>query len=126
MLRKIFATNEIPERVESGNGPSFNSADFKTFAEEIVFKHYRATPEHPRANEEAESFMKVLNRTGQIAHNEGRSGCIEILDYLECIMSVKRNVANVILVVTVYRNGRLINYENRKLVIKSRDTTVFM
>lgn len=37
------------------------------------FKHHRVTPEHPRANGEAESFMKVLNKTEQIAHSEGTS-----------------------------------------------------
>ena len=47
--------------------------DFKLFAEEMGFEHYRVTPEHPRANEEAESFMKVLNKTEQIAHSDGTS-----------------------------------------------------
>ena len=46
------------------------------------FKHHRVTPEHPRANGEAESFMKVLNKTEQIAHNEGRSACIAIQNML--------------------------------------------
>ena len=77
--RLIFG---IPERVESDNGPLFNSAEFKAFAEEMGFKHHRVTPEHPRANGEAESFKKVLNKTEQIAHNEGRSGCIAIQNML--------------------------------------------
>ena len=81
-LRKIFATHGIPERVESDSGPPFNSAEFKVFAEEMGFKHHRVTPEHPRANGEAESFMKVLNKTEQIAHNEGRSGCIALQNML--------------------------------------------
>ena len=72
-LRKIFATHGIPERLETDNGPPFNSTDFQKFAEEMGFKHHRVTPEHPRANGEAESFMKVLNKTEQIAHSEGRS-----------------------------------------------------
>lgn len=63
----------IPQRIESDNGPPFNSKDFKLFAEEMGFKHHRVTPEHPRANGEAESFMKVLNKTEQIAHSEGKS-----------------------------------------------------
>ena len=71
----------IPERLETDNGPPFNSTDFQKFAEEMGFKHaeemgfkhHRVTPEHPRANGEAESFMKVLNKTEQIAHSEGRS-----------------------------------------------------
>ena len=33
-------------------------------------EHHRVTPEHPRANGEAESFMKVLNKTEQKAHND--------------------------------------------------------
>ena len=72
-LRKVFATHEIPERLESDNGSPFNSTDFRNFAEEMGFKHHRVTPEHPRANGETERFMKVLNKTEQIAHSEGRS-----------------------------------------------------
>ena len=70
-LRKIFATHGIPKKVESDNGPPFSSTDFKGFAEEMGFEHHRATPEHPRANGEAESFMKVLSKTEQIAHSDG-------------------------------------------------------
>ncbi|MEW8584399.1 MAG: RNase H-like domain-containing protein, partial [Candidatus Thiodiazotropha sp.] len=81
-LRKIFATHGIPERVESDNGPPFNSAEFKGFATEMGFRHHRVTPEHPRANGEAESFMKVLNKTEQIAHNEGRSSSTAIQNML--------------------------------------------
>ena len=72
-LRKIFATHGIPERLESDNGPPFNAMEFKIFAEEMGFKHHRITPEHPRANGEAESFVKVLNKTEQIAHSDGKS-----------------------------------------------------
>ena len=72
-LQKIFATHGIPQRIESDNGPPFNSSDFREFTAEMGFQHHRITPEHPRANGEAESFMKVLNKTEQIAHSEGRS-----------------------------------------------------
>ena len=72
-LRKVFAMHGIPERLKSDYGPPFNPTDFRNFAEEMGFKHHRVTPEHPRANGEAERFMKVLNKTEQIAHSEGRS-----------------------------------------------------
>lgn len=72
-LRGFFATFGIPERLETDNGPPFNSTDFKEFSEEMGFLHHRITPEHPRANGEAERFMKVLNKTEQIAHSEGRT-----------------------------------------------------
>ena len=81
-LRKIFATHGIPEIVESDNGPPFNSTDFHAFAQKMGFRHHRVTPEHPRANGEAESFMKVLNKTEQIAHNEGRSSSSTIQNML--------------------------------------------
>ena len=48
-----------------------SSTDFKGFAEEMGFEYHRVTPEHPRANGETESFMKVLNKTEQIAHSDG-------------------------------------------------------
>ena len=69
-LRKIFATHGVPVRVESDNGPPFHSVEFNEFAKEMGFLHHRVTPEHPRANGEAESFMKVLNKTEQIAHRK--------------------------------------------------------
>ena len=58
----------IPRRLETDNGPHFNSSEFAKFAKEEGFKHHRVTPLHPQANSEAESFMKVLNKTEQIAH----------------------------------------------------------
>lgn len=66
-LRKIFATHGIPGRVETDGGPPFNSSNFKEFAEEMGFQHHIVTADHARANGEAESFMKVLNKTEQIA-----------------------------------------------------------
>ena len=83
-LRKIFATHGIPEQLESDNGPPFSSSDFKKFAEEIEFIHHKVTPEHPRANREAESFMKVLNKTEQMAHSEGQS----INTAIQCMLMV--------------------------------------
>ena len=81
-LGKIFATHGIPERVESDNGPPFNSVEFNKIAKEMGFRHHRVTPEHPRANGEAESFMKVLNKTEQIAHSEDKSSSTAIQNML--------------------------------------------
>lgn len=71
-LQKIFATHGTPRRLESDNGPPFNSRDFEEWADVEGFQHHRVTPEHPRANGEAESFMKLLNKQEQIAHCQGR------------------------------------------------------
>lgn len=66
-LKKIFATHGTPERVESDKGPSFTSKEFAEFAATEGFTHHRVTPLHPRANGEAESFMKLVNKTEQRA-----------------------------------------------------------
>ena len=72
-LKKVFATYGTPEKIESDNGPPFNSKEFDTFAQEEGFKHHRITPLHPRANGEAENFMKLLNKTEQRARLENKS-----------------------------------------------------
>ena len=69
---KIFATYGIPRKIQSDNGPPFNSEDFRRFAEEEGFNHETVTPLHPRANGEAESFMRVINKTEQITALQSR------------------------------------------------------
>ena len=71
-LKKTFGHNGIPRRLESDNGPPFNSKEFADSAEEEGFEHHRVTPLHPRANGEAERFMQLLNKTEQIAHIQGK------------------------------------------------------
>eukprot|EP00794_Sanderia_malayensis_P020866 gene20866-22918_t len=61
-LKKMFATHGTPKRIESNNGPPFTSKEFAEFAEKEGFYHHRVTPDHPRANGAAESFMKTLNK----------------------------------------------------------------
>ena len=73
-LKKIFAHHGIPKRVQSDNGPPFNSKEFAAFAEEEGFQHHRVTPLHPRANGQVERFMQILNKTEQIAHLQGKTG----------------------------------------------------
>ena len=81
-LKKMFATHGTPERVESDNGPPFNSNEFAKFAEDEGFHHHKVTPHHARANGEAESFMKMLNKTEQIARLQGQDNTIAIQNML--------------------------------------------
>ena len=71
-LKRMFGHHGIPQRVDSDNGLPFNSEEFAQFAAHEGFVHHRITPEHPRANREAERFMQTLNRTEQIAHLQGK------------------------------------------------------
>ena len=68
-LKHIFATYGTPKRIESDNGPPFNSKDFNEFAKQEGFQHHRVTALHPRANGEVET----LNKVEQIASLQGKS-----------------------------------------------------
>ena len=81
-FKKVFATYGTPEKIESDNGPPFNSKEFDTFAQEEEIKHHRITPLHPRANGEAENFMKLLNKTEQRARLENKSAKTAIQELL--------------------------------------------
>ena len=67
----MFATHAVSRQLESDNGPPYNSREFAGFAKTEGFHHHRVTPEHARANGEAESFMKLLIKTEQITHLKG-------------------------------------------------------
>ena len=68
----MFAHHGTPQRVDSDNGPPFNSEEFAQFAQHEGFTHHRITAEHPRANGEAERYMQAINKTEQIAHLQGK------------------------------------------------------
>ena len=70
-LKTMFSTHGTPRQLESDNGPPFDSKEFVEFAKTEGFHHHRVTPGHARANGEAESFMKLLNKTEQIAYLQG-------------------------------------------------------
>ena len=79
----MFATRGTPRQLESDNGLPFNSREFAEFAKTERFHHHRVTPEHARANGEAESFMKLLNnKTAQITHLKSGNSSTAIQEML--------------------------------------------
>ena len=72
-MKHIFATYGTPRRIESDNGPPFNSKELNEFAKQEGFQHHRVTALHPRANGEVERFMQTLNKTEQIANLQGKN-----------------------------------------------------
>ena len=81
-LKTMFATHGTPRQLQSDNGPPFNSREFAMFAKTEGFHHHRVTPEHARANREAESFMKLLNKTEQIARLNGGKSSVPVQEML--------------------------------------------
>lgn len=78
----MFATHGTPRRLESDNGPPFQSKEFADFSEKEGFHHHHVTPGHARANGEVENFIKLLNKTEKIAHVQGQNNNIAIQEML--------------------------------------------
>ena len=55
------------------NGPPFTSHAFKVFATELGFKHRKITPLWPKANAEAERFMRTLGKAIRTARTEQKN-----------------------------------------------------
>lgn len=72
-MKEVFATYGTPRIIESDNGPPFNSENFTEFGEEEGFHHHRITPLHPRANGQAEQFMRMVNKCERIAELQGKN-----------------------------------------------------
>ena len=71
VLNRLFSTFGAPEVYKSDNGSPFQSHRFSEFAKKWGFRHRRVTPEWPRANGKAESFMKKLGKVLKTAEVEG-------------------------------------------------------
>ncbi|KAK3748859.1 hypothetical protein QZH41_012061, partial [Actinostola sp. cb2023] len=68
---KIFSEYGIPEKLRSDNGPPFNGNEFREFANYLGFLHRTITPYWPRANGEAERFMRTIKKAVKAALIEG-------------------------------------------------------
>ena len=72
-LDAIFSRQGIPDVLKSDNGPPFTSLEFNKFAEYLGFQHRRVTPCWPKANGEAERFMRALEKAIRTATVESRN-----------------------------------------------------
>ncbi|CAB4033532.1 PREDICTED: uncharacterized protein K02A2.6-like [Paramuricea clavata] len=81
-LDKIFATHGIPDLLKTDNGPPFTSHAFKVFARELGFKHRKVTPLWPKANAEAERFIRTLGKAIRTARTEQKNWEKELQKFL--------------------------------------------
>ena len=82
VLDKVLSLFGIPDVIKSDNGPPFNSENFHKFAVSTGFKHRRITPLWPKANGEAERFMRNLNKVVKAAEAEHKSWKQELYKFL--------------------------------------------
>ena len=81
-LDKIFSGFGVPKEVKTDNGPPFNSADFRMFAEYLGFSHRKITPHWPQTNGEVERFMCTLEKAIRTAQIEGKPWKQELYTFL--------------------------------------------
>lgn len=59
----IFSLFGYPSEVVTDNGPPWDSTDLANYFKSRNIKHHPSIPLWPRSNGQAESFMKVINKT---------------------------------------------------------------
>ena len=62
VIDKIFSEFGVPRVFKTDNGSPFNSNEFKLFSSELGCHHRKITPYWPRANAEAERFMRTMKK----------------------------------------------------------------
>jgi hypothetical protein len=80
---EIFSLFGIPEELKTDNGPSFQSIEFRNFAEYLGFRHPRITPLWPKANGETERFMHTIGKYIRTANIESRNWKQEMYTFLK-------------------------------------------
>ena len=61
-LRIIFANHGIPQKLVSDNGPTFTSAEFRTFMARNGIRHITSAPYHPSTNGLAERAVQTFKQ----------------------------------------------------------------
>lgn len=59
-IKSILARHGIPSVVWSDNGPQFNCAEFRAFAQQYGFKHVTSSPNYPQSNGLVENGVKIV------------------------------------------------------------------
>ena len=91
----IFSLFGYPSEIVTDNGPPFDSTDLADYFQSTNIKHHPSIPLWPHSNGQAESFMKVINKT--IRHSlTGNS------DIKDTLMSTLLNYRNCVCVCVLY------------------------
>jgi transposase InsO family protein len=82
VLEELFSTYGSPKEYKTDNGAPFNGYKFENFARKYGFTHKLITPYWPRANGEAERFMKNLGSVVRQASLSGLDKDIVLQEFL--------------------------------------------
>ena len=95
IIEELFTMMGIPDVLRTDNGAPFQSHKFNEFAKRLGFKHRRITPYWPRANGEAERFMRNLNKVIRNAVINGRSKQQELQLFLRAYRATPHCVTKI-------------------------------
>ncbi|XP_014666499.1 PREDICTED: uncharacterized protein K02A2.6-like [Priapulus caudatus] len=79
---KIFSEYGIPVEVKTDNGPPFQGGEFREFANNLGFTHRKITPLWPKANGEAERFMRTIGKAVKTSNIENLNWKQELYKFL--------------------------------------------
>ena len=94
-IDKIFSEFGVPNVLKSDNGSPFNSRDFQLFANDLGFKHRKTTPYWPRANGEAERFMRTIKKVVKASVATGKNWKQEMFKFLRNYRASPHSSTNV-------------------------------
>ena len=63
MLRILFASYGLPQKLVSDNGPQFTASSFEEFLSANGVQHLKSPPNHPATNGEAERFVQTFKHS---------------------------------------------------------------
>ena len=94
-LDNIFSRQGVPCVLKTDNGPPFNSSEFEQFANYLGFKHRKVTPYWPKANGEAERFMRTLEKSIRTAHIENKNRKQALYEFLRQYRATPHSTTNI-------------------------------
>ena len=63
VLRTLFASYGLPQKLVSDNGPQFTASSFEEFLSANGVQHLKSPPYHPATNGEAERFVQTFKHS---------------------------------------------------------------
>ena len=105
--------------IKSDNGPPFNSEDFKNFCVNMNIVHRKISPYWPRANGEAESFMRNMSKVIQTAKIENVKWEERLREFLRNYRSTPHSTTKIPPVDLIFRNAYTARLPNIQPFLKS-------
>ena len=81
-LDNICSQQGVPCVLKTNNGPSFNSSEFEQFANYLGFKRWKVILYWPKANRDAERFMRTLEKAIHTAYIENKNWKQALYEFL--------------------------------------------